>query len=123
MLEGWAIECRINAENPFKDFLPSPGKIEMYLPPGGLGVRIDSAAYPSYKIPPFYDSMIAKLITYGATREEAIIRMKRALDEFVVEGVHTTIPFHQLIMDHEVFKHGDFNTNFLEENPIERMED
>ncbi|MFC2948209.1 acetyl-CoA carboxylase biotin carboxylase subunit [Virgibacillus sediminis] len=116
--DGWAIECRINAENPFKNFMPSAGDIQMYLPPGGLGVRVDSAAYPGYRIPPYYDSMIAKLITYGPTREEAIKRMKRSLDEFVVEGVHTTIPFHRLIMDHEVFKKGDFNTNFLEEHPI-----
>ncbi|MFD1039177.1 acetyl-CoA carboxylase biotin carboxylase subunit [Virgibacillus byunsanensis] len=116
--DGWAIECRINAENPFKNFMPSAGKIEMYLPPGGLGVRVDSAAYPGYSIPPYYDSMVAKLITYGPTREEAINRMRRSLDEFVVEGVHTTIPFHRLIMDHDTFKNGDFNTNFLEENPI-----
>ncbi|MBO1004298.1 acetyl-CoA carboxylase biotin carboxylase subunit [Pseudogracilibacillus auburnensis] len=116
---GWSIECRINAEDPFKNFMPSPGKIDMYLAPGGLGVRVDSAAYPGYAIPPFYDSMIAKLITYGPTREEAINRMKRALDEFVIEGVHTTIPFHSLIMDHEVFKEGDFNTNFLKDHPIE----
>lgn len=116
--DGWAIECRINAENPFQNFMPSPGTIEMYLPPGGLGVRIDSAAYPSYTIPPFYDSMIAKVITYGATREEAIVRMRRALDEFIIEGIHTTVPFHRLIMDHEVFIDGDFNTNFLEEHPI-----
>jgi len=116
--EGWSIECRINAENPFKDFMPSAGTIDMYLPPGGFGVRVDSAAYPGYTIPPYYDSMIAKLITYGPTREEAITRMKRALDEFVIEGIHTTIPFHRLIMDHEVFVKGDFNTNFLEENPI-----
>ncbi|MFC4558773.1 acetyl-CoA carboxylase biotin carboxylase subunit [Virgibacillus kekensis] len=115
---GWAIECRINAENPYKNFMPSPGKIEMYLPPGGLGVRVDSAAYPGYKIPPFYDSMIAKLITYGSTREEAVRRMRRALDEFIVEGVDTTIAFHRQIMNHEVFVKGDFNTNFLEENPI-----
>lgn len=116
--EGCAIECRINAENPFKNFMPSPGKIDMYLPPGGFGVRIDSAAYPGYSIPPFYDSMIAKLIAYAPTRKEAINRMKRALDEFVVEGVHTTIPFHRLIMENDVFVNGDFNTNFLEENPI-----
>lgn len=115
---GWAIECRINAENPFKDFMPSPGKIEMYLPPGGLGVRIDSAAYPGYSIPPYYDSMVAKLIAYGPNRKEAIRRMKRALDEFVVDGVHTTIPFHRLIMEHDVFIDGDFNTKFLEEHPI-----
>lgn len=115
---GWAIECRINAENPFENFMPSPGKIDMYLAPGGLGVRIDSAAYPSYTISPYYDSMIAKVITYGATREEAITRMKRALDEFIIEGIFTTIPFHSLIMDHDTFKKGDFNTNFLEDNPI-----
>lgn len=116
--EGWAMECRINAENPFKNFMPSAGEIEMYLPPGGFGVRVDSAAYPGYSIPPYYDSMVAKLITYAPTREEAINRMKRALDEFVIEGVHTTIPFHRLIMEHDVFVNGDFNTNFLEENPI-----
>lgn len=115
---GWAIECRINAEQPFKNFMPSPGKVNMYLPPGGLGVRVDSAVYPGYAIPPYYDSMIAKLITYGPTREEAISRMKRALDEFLVEGIHTTIPFHRIIMEHEVFIDGDFNTNFLEEHPI-----
>lgn len=111
---GWAIECRINAENPEKNFMPSPGKIEMYLPPGGLGVRIDSAAYPGYAIPPYYDSMIAKVITYGSTREEAIARMKRALSEFVVEGIHTTIPFHLKLLSHEKFVAGDFNTKFLE---------
>ncbi|MEH7237017.1 acetyl-CoA carboxylase biotin carboxylase subunit [Bacillus sp. JJ1562] len=111
---GWAIECRINAENPEKNFMPSPGKIEMYLPPGGFGVRVDSAVYPGYSIPPYYDSMIAKLITYGATREEAIARMKRALSEFVIEGVHTTIPFHLRLMNHEKFVGGEFNTKFLE---------
>ncbi|WP_078379780.1 acetyl-CoA carboxylase biotin carboxylase subunit [Sutcliffiella halmapala] len=111
---GWSIECRINAENPAKNFMPSPGKIEMYLPPGGFGVRVDSAVYPGYAIPPYYDSMVAKLITYGATREEAISRMKRALSEFVIEGVHTTIPFHLKLMDHEKFKDGNFNTKFLE---------
>lgn len=114
VFNGWAIECRINAENPFKNFMPSAGKIEMYLPPGGLGVRVDSAAYPGYVIPPYYDSMIAKLITYGATREEAIARMKRALGEFVIDGIHTTIPFHLKLMDHEKFIDGDFNTKFLE---------
>lgn len=115
---GWAIECRINAENPFKQFMPSAGEIKMYLPPGGLGVRVDSAAYPGYRIPPYYDSMIAKLITYGATREEAISRMKRALSEFVVEGVATTIPFHQRMMEHPVFVEGDFNTKFLDKYTI-----
>ncbi|MDX8291096.1 acetyl-CoA carboxylase biotin carboxylase subunit [Metabacillus indicus] len=114
VFNGWSIECRINAENPEKNFMPSPGKIEMYLPPGGLGVRVDSAAYPGYSIPPYYDSMIAKLITYGATREEAIARMKRALSEFVIEGISTTIPFHQKLLEHETFVSGDFNTKFLE---------
>ncbi|WP_077326897.1 acetyl-CoA carboxylase biotin carboxylase subunit [Virgibacillus siamensis] len=121
--DGWAIECRINAENPYKNFMPSPGKIETYLPPGGLGVRVDSAAYQEYSIPPFYDSMVAKLITYGPTREEAINRMRRSLDEYVVEGVKTTIPFHRQIMEHDVFINGDFNTKFLEENPIEEKQD
>ncbi|EHL73644.1 MULTISPECIES: acetyl-CoA carboxylase biotin carboxylase subunit [Bacillus] len=111
---GWAIECRINAENPEKNFMPSPGRIQMYLPPGGLGVRVDSAAYPGYMIPPYYDSMIAKLIAYGDTREEAIARMKRALSEFVIDGVHTTIPFHLKLLAHEKFVEGDFNTKFLE---------
>ncbi|MEH7335489.1 acetyl-CoA carboxylase biotin carboxylase subunit [Neobacillus drentensis] len=111
---GWAIECRINAENPEKNFLPSAGKIKMYLPPGGLGVRIDSAAYPGYTIPPYYDSMIAKVITYGSSREEAISRMKRALSEFVVEGIQTTIPFHLKLLEHEKFVEGQFNTKFLE---------
>jgi acetyl-CoA carboxylase, biotin carboxylase subunit len=115
---GWAMECRINAENPEKNFMPSAGRIEMYLPPGGLGVRVDSAAYPGYMIPPYYDSMIAKVITYGATREEAISRMKRALSEFVVEGVHTTIPFHLRVLEHETFVDGEFNTKFLEKYDV-----
>ncbi|MGN1400361.1 MAG: acetyl-CoA carboxylase biotin carboxylase subunit [Bacillus sp. (in: firmicutes)] len=111
---GWSIECRINAENPSKQFMPSSGRIDMYLPPGGFGVRVDSAAYPGYTIPPYYDSMIAKLITYGKTREEAISRMRRALSEFVIEGIHTTIPFHLKLLEHEKFVAGDFNTKFLE---------
>jgi len=121
--EGWAMECRINAESPFRNFMPSPGRIDLYLPPGGLGVRVDSGAYPGYSIPPFYDSMVAKLITYGKTRKETIDRMKRSLDEFVVEGVDTTIPFHRQIMEHDVFVNGDFNTHFLEENPIIEKDD
>jgi acetyl-CoA carboxylase biotin carboxylase subunit len=115
---GWAIECRINAENPAKNFMPSPGKIQMYLPPGGLGVRIDSAAYPGYSIPPYYDSMIAKVITYGSSREEAVARMKRALSEFVIEGIHTTIPFHLKLLDNQKFVEGQFNTKFLELNDV-----
>jgi acetyl-CoA carboxylase biotin carboxylase subunit len=111
---GWAMECRINAENPEKNFMPSPGRVEGYLPPGGYGVRIDSAVYPGYMIPPYYDSMVAKVIVHGKTRQEAIARMKRALSEFVVEGVHTTIPFHQKLLEHDVFIGGEFNTKFLE---------
>lgn len=116
--DGWAIECRINAEDPFRSFMPTPGTIDFYLAPGGFGVRVDSAVYPGYKIPPYYDSMVAKLITYGNSRSEAIDRMKRALDEFFIEGVKTTIPFHKRVMNHPVFLSGDFNTKFLEENPI-----
>jgi acetyl-CoA carboxylase biotin carboxylase subunit len=113
-LNGWAIECRINAENPAKNFMPSPGRITNYLAPGGFGVRVDSAAYAGYTIPPYYDSMIAKLIVWGKTRQEAIDRMKRALGEFVVEGISTTIPFHLKVLDHEVFVSGQFDTKFLE---------
>ncbi|WP_312092269.1 acetyl-CoA carboxylase biotin carboxylase subunit [Niallia sp.] len=120
---GWAIECRINAENPAMNFMPSPGKINMYLPPGGLGVRVDSAAYPGYTIPPYYDSMIAKVIAYGSTRKEAISRMKRALSEFVIEGVHTTIPFHLNLLNHEKFVEGNFNTKFLEMYDLMKSED
>ncbi|MFE5427117.1 MULTISPECIES: acetyl-CoA carboxylase biotin carboxylase subunit [Peribacillus] len=111
---GWSIECRINAENPEKNFMPSAGKIQMYLPPGGYGVRVDSAAYPGYSIPPYYDSMIAKLIVHASTREEAIEKMKRALGEFVIEGISTTIPFHIKLLQHEQFVSGEFNTKFLE---------
>jgi acetyl-CoA carboxylase, biotin carboxylase subunit len=117
-INGWALECRINAENPAKNFMPSPGKVEMYLPPGGYGVRVDSAVYPGYQISPFYDSMVAKLIVWGKDRNEAIQRMKRALDEFVVSGVKTTIPFHLKLLEHESFVKGDFNTKFLETHPI-----
>lgn len=111
---GWSIECRINAENPEKNFMPSAGRIEMYLPPGGPGVRVDSGVYPGYTIPPYYDSMVAKVISYGKTREEAIAKMKRALGEFVIEGIQTTIPFHLNLLENETFVKGDFNTKFLE---------
>jgi acetyl-CoA carboxylase, biotin carboxylase subunit len=117
-INGWSIECRINAENPSKNFMPSPGKVTMYMPPGGFGVRVDSAMYTGYSIPPFYDSMVAKLIVHADTREEAVSRMKRALDEFIIEGVDTTIPFHLRLMDNEVFKSGDFDTNFLDKYTI-----
>lgn len=117
-INGWSIECRVNAEDPDRNFMPAPGKIQFYLPPGGPGVRVDSAAYPGYSIPPFYDSMIAKLIVWAPTRQEAIAKMKRALSEFVIEGIHTTIPFHQKLMEHPVFNRGDFDIKFLEENEI-----
>ncbi|MFI3301083.1 MAG: acetyl-CoA carboxylase biotin carboxylase subunit [Candidatus Gastranaerophilales bacterium] len=115
ILRGHAIECRINAENPEKDFMPNPGKISGYLAPGGFGVRVDSHAYQDYQIPPYYDSMIGKLICWGRTRNEARRRMYRALKEYVVTGVETTIPFHQAIVEDEVFISGNFNTGFIEE--------
>ncbi|TGD80690.1 acetyl-CoA carboxylase biotin carboxylase subunit [Hymenobacter wooponensis] len=109
-----AMECRINAEDPTKDFRPSPGKITVLHIPGGHGVRVDTHVYAGYQIPSNYDSMIAKLITVAQTREECIVKMKRALSEFVVEGVKTTIPFHLKLMDNANFKNGDFTTKFLE---------
>lgn len=109
-----AIECRINAEDPFNGFRPSPGKITVLHTPGGHGVRVDSHIYAGYTIPPFYDSMIAKLITMAQTREEAIAKMRRALSEFVVEGVKTTIPFHLRLMNDENFLKGNYTTKFLE---------
>jgi acetyl-CoA carboxylase biotin carboxylase subunit len=111
---GHAIECRINAEDPDKDFMPCPGTIEGYIPPGGPGVRVDSHVYPNYKIPPYYDSLISKLICYGKDREEARIRMLRALDEYAITGIKTSIPFHQKVLRHEQFIKGDFSTNFIE---------
>lgn len=118
---GWSIECRINAENPERNFMPSPGVVDFYLPPGGTGVRVDSAVYPGYTISPHYDSMIAKLIVWGRDRQEAIERMKRALSEFAIEGVHTTIPFHLKLLNHPRFVQGDFDIKFLDENPIHEM--
>ncbi|MEO6940204.1 MAG: acetyl-CoA carboxylase biotin carboxylase subunit [Candidatus Kapaibacterium sp.] len=112
--EGHAIECRINAEDPTKDFRPSPGMITSFHAPGGYGIRLDSHVYSGYSIPPYYDSLIGKLITYGANREEAIDRMRSALDEMIVEGVHTTIPFHRALMRDERFRAGQFDTHFLE---------
>lgn len=111
---GWSIECRINAERPDKNFMPSPGKIDLYLAPGGIGVRVDSACYQGYEISPYYDSMVAKLIVWGADRKEALNRMSRALDEFAVHGVHTTIPFHRKLLKHPKFVEGDFHIQFLE---------
>ncbi|MBS4066885.1 MAG: acetyl-CoA carboxylase biotin carboxylase subunit [Chitinophagaceae bacterium] len=109
-----AIECRINAEDPYNDFRPSPGKITTMHTPGGHGIRIDSHVYSGYIIPPYYDSMIAKIIAVARTREEAINTMSRALSEYVIEGVKTTIPFHQQLMKDENFRSGNFTTKFLE---------
>ncbi|MEK3881550.1 acetyl-CoA carboxylase biotin carboxylase subunit [Paenibacillus sp. PL2-23] len=117
-INGWSIECRINAEDSERNFMPSAGHIPFYLPPGGAGVRVDSAVYPGYTISPHYDSMIAKLIVWGATREEAIARMKRALSEFAIEGIRTTIPFHMKLLNHPKFVKGDFDIKFLEEHDI-----
>ncbi|MCM3789154.1 acetyl-CoA carboxylase biotin carboxylase subunit [Domibacillus indicus] len=114
-ITGWAIECRINAESPEHDFRPSPGRVAEYLPPGGFGVRVDSAVYTGYAIPPFYDSMAAKVIVWGETREEAIQKMKRSLNEMVITGIETTIPFHLRLLDQEQFQKGTFTTRFLEE--------
>ncbi|MBU7007635.1 acetyl-CoA carboxylase biotin carboxylase subunit [Phosphitispora fastidiosa] len=118
-INGWAIECRINAEDPHRNFMPSPGQITEYLVPGGTGVRVDSAAYTGYHIPPYYDSMIAKLVVWGRDRDEAIVRMKRALEEYVIDGVKTTIPFQLRILENAFFQRGEFYTNFIQR----RLED
>ena len=110
---GHAIECRINAEDPENDFLPSPGTITEFHAPGGPGIRMDSHIYAGYKIPSIYDSLLAKLIAHGRTREEAISRMRRALSELVVDGVKTTIPFHKKVMDDERFLRGEVYVDFL----------
>jgi len=112
--QGHAIECRINAEDPYNDFRPSPGRITVLHTPGGHGVRVDSHAYTGYVIPPYYDSMIGKLITTARTREEAINTMYRALSEYVIEGVKTTIPFHLQLMQNDNFRKGNFTTKFLD---------
>lgn len=112
-IRGHAIECRINAEDADKNFMPCPGRVEGYVAPGGPGVRVDSHMYTNYKIPPTYDSLMAKLICYGKDREEARIRMLRALDEYAITGVKTTIPFSQKILKHSKFIEGDFNTGFI----------
>lgn len=112
--QGHAIECRINAEDPYNDFRPSPGRITVLHQPGGHGIRVDSHAYAGYTIPPYYDSLIAKIIAVARTREEAINTMHRALIEYVIEGIKTTIPFHLQLMKDERFRSGDFNTKFLE---------
>jgi len=109
-----AIECRINAEDPYNGFRPCPGMITAFHAPGGHGIRIDTHVYANYMIPPYYDSMIAKVITVAQTREEAISKMERALDEFIIEGINTTIPFHQQLMKNEDFRNGNYTTKFME---------
>ena len=111
---GHAVECRINAEDP-KTFMPSPGTVSWYHPPGGLYVRVDSGLYHGYKVPPYYDSMIAKLIVYGANREACLMRLRRALGEFVIEGMKTTIPLHQKLLEDPDFQNGDYTIKWLEE--------
>ncbi|MDP2830647.1 MAG: ATP-grasp domain-containing protein, partial [Candidatus Omnitrophota bacterium] len=115
---GHAIECRINAEDPDNNFMPSPGKVTMYHPSGGMGVRVDSHLYTGYIVPPYYDSLIAKLIVYADDRRQAIARMRRALGEFMVEGIKTTIPFHLKVLDNPDFQKGEYSTKFIEEKLI-----
>jgi len=110
---GHAIECRINAEDPQKGFLPQTGTLRQYIVPGGPGVRVDAGVYPGCVIPPYYDSLLAKLVVWGETRKDAIARMKRALSEFIIEGVATTIPFHQKIIQHPEFHRGTYTTDFI----------
>lgn len=118
---GHSIECRINAEDPYNNFAPSPGKINLWFAPGGKGVRVDTHVYSGYSVPPYYDSMIAKLICTGATREIAIARMNRALKEFMITGIKTTIPFQIEIINHPDFKSGDYNIAWVGEYLEERM--
>jgi acetyl-CoA carboxylase biotin carboxylase subunit len=113
VIQGHAIECRINAENP-QTFTPSPGKVIDYHPPGGLGVRVDSGLYAGYSIPPFYDSMVAKLIVSGPSRNECLMRLRRSLEEFVIGGIETTIPLHQKIIQQQEFIDGEYNIHWLE---------
>ena len=114
------MECRINAEDPFNNFRPSPGRISSLHTSKGHGVRVDTHVYAGYVIPPYYDSMIAKLICRARTREECITKMERALDEFIVEGVKTTVPFHQQLMRNEDFRKGNFHTGFLNTFQMEK---
>ncbi|MCH7472455.1 acetyl-CoA carboxylase biotin carboxylase subunit [bacterium] len=115
-IRGWAIEVRINAEDPLRGFAPDLGRLNRYIPPSGAGIRLDSCAYEGYTIPAQYDSMVGKLIAYGRTRRQAIDKMKRALHEFIITGVRTTIPFHRYVFEHPVFLEGNFNTGFINEH-------
>ena len=119
----WVIECRINAEDPDKDFRPSPGKITVFHQPGGIGVRTDTHVYTGYSVPPYYDSLIAKLIVKGADRLDAIKKMERALEEFIIEGIKTTIPFHLRVMRDKNYRDGKFDTHFLEHFNFKNLED
>jgi acetyl-CoA carboxylase biotin carboxylase subunit len=112
---GHAIECRITAEDASADFRPQTGTVERYLPPGGPGVRVDSHLFAGYEVPPHYDSLLSKLVVWAETRNEAIARMQRALDEYVIEGIETTIPFHQRLLNHEGFIRGETYTRFLQD--------
>jgi pyruvate carboxylase subunit A len=114
-MKGSAIECRINAEDPLNDFAPCPGRLIAYHPPGGTGVRVDDGVYAHFTIPPYYDPMISKLIVWGRDRNEAIHRMRRALYEYVIPGIHTNIPFHQAVMENPRFVKGELETHFIEQ--------
>lgn len=116
VMRGHSIECRINAEDPDRNFLPCPGKIDAYIAPGGNGVRVDSHCYPGYSIPPFYDSLVSKLIVWGKDRDEAMLRMNRALDEYAITGIKTTIPFHQKVLANAHFRRGEVSTDFIEKH-------
>jgi acetyl-CoA carboxylase biotin carboxylase subunit len=115
-IEGHAIEFRINAEDPAENFMPSPGVVTQWVPPGGPWVRLDSHVYQGYMVPPFYDSLLGKLIVWGRDREECLARSRWALDQFLVDGVKTVIPFHRLVLDHPLFVAGDVNTHFIEDH-------
>lgn len=121
--KGWVIECRINAEDPEKDFRPSPGTITVFHQPGGIGVRTDTHVYAGYTVPPYYDSLIAKLIVKGSDRLDAIKKMERALEEFIIEGVKTTIPFHLKVMRDENYRNGKYDTHFLENFNYKNLEE
>jgi acetyl-CoA carboxylase biotin carboxylase subunit len=116
-VRGHAIECRVNAEDPARNFQPSPGTITVYHPPGGPGVRVDTHIYAGYTVPPYYDSLVAKVIVHGNSRPEALARMNQALDSFIIEGITTTIPFLKRVIQHPDFVAGQVDTKFLERHP------
>jgi pyruvate carboxylase subunit A len=116
VMRGYAIECRINAEDPRNNFFPSPGRITKYAPPGGIGIRLDGCSFGGYEVPPYFDPLLAKLCAWGNSWEEALARMNRALEEYVIRGIKTTIPFYRQLLQHEEFRNGSFTTNFLEKH-------